>query len=349
MRASPIFCLLLAAAPARSQPLAAPAHAEDAQGIKLALLDLEARSVDADLAGSVNELIGARIASLGSFDLITQQDVRHMVGFDRTRMALSCEDQASCLAEIGGALGVPYLLAGSLSALGEGTVLSLVLIDIDRARVLQRESLQASSVDALRQGAPDLAERVLAPLRQLHAGQLQVRSEPAEAEVHVDGKLVGVTPLEPIEIPAGPHRVEVRREGFIAFAQDLQLQSKERRTLEVQLKPSPEFLEAYRTEQHTRQGVALGAVGGGLLALVGSGGLFLWNELERLDICQRSGDPCSLFGREPAPASSDELGRQTARDVGGFALIGLAVGFAGAALYFWLSAEDPERYDHLAE
>ncbi len=349
MRASLLICSLFAAAPASSQPVAAPPRVAGEQRIELALLDLEARSVDADLAGSVNALIGARIAALDSFALITQQDVRHMVGFDRTRMALSCEDQASCLAEIGGALGVPYLLAGSLSVLGEGTVLSLVLIDIERARVLHRESLQASSLDALRKGAPDLAERVLAPLRQLHAGQLTVHSEPAEAEVWLDGRLVGVTPMDPIEIAAGPLRVEVRREGFITFAQDLRLRSKERRTLDVLLRPSPEFLEAYRGEQQTRQGVALGAIGGGSLALLGSGGLFFWNELERLDICQRSGDPCSLFGREPAPASSDELGRQTARDVGGFALAGLAVGFTGAALYFWLSAEDPDRYDHLAE
>ncbi|MEM9301588.1 MAG: PEGA domain-containing protein [Pseudomonadota bacterium] len=47
-------------------------------------------------------------------------------------------------------------------------------------------------------------------------GTVIVRGGPTDAEVYVDGSLRGIVD-EPIELPAHPHRVEVRREGFETF------------------------------------------------------------------------------------------------------------------------------------
>jgi TonB family protein len=59
------------------------------------------------------------------------------------------------------------------------------------------------------------------------AGLLQVRSEPSGATVEVDGRPAGLTPLEELSLPAGLHRVEVKREGYRAWSQDLEAKAGE--------------------------------------------------------------------------------------------------------------------------
>lgn len=59
---------------------------------------------------------------------------------------------------------------------------------------------------------------------------LTVVSEPAGAEVYVDGERSGVTPAR-VELDAGSHRVELRHPGFKAWATDVQVAANEPQTL----------------------------------------------------------------------------------------------------------------------
>ncbi|MBI4819273.1 MAG: PEGA domain-containing protein [Deltaproteobacteria bacterium] len=51
--------------------------------------------------------------------------------------------------------------------------------------------------------------------------QLSIDSDPAGAEVQIDGKRVGYAPLGPIEVDAGSHTVRVFREGYEDFVKDV--------------------------------------------------------------------------------------------------------------------------------
>lgn len=55
-------------------------------------------------------------------------------------------------------------------------------------------------------------------------GTISVRANPAGASVHIDGKLVGKTPLtDPVRVTAGKHSVMVLLEGYEAQSRDLQV------------------------------------------------------------------------------------------------------------------------------
>jgi tetratricopeptide (TPR) repeat protein len=63
--------------------------------------------------------------------------------------AMGCDDVA-CAAEIGGALGAPYLVAGQLTRLGDQAVLSLRLMDTQAPAVLERATARGpASAEAL--------------------------------------------------------------------------------------------------------------------------------------------------------------------------------------------------------
>ncbi len=65
-------------------------------------------------------------------------------------------------------------------------------------------------------------------------GIVRVVSEPADAELLVDGKPVGVAPQE-LTLPAVSHRLEVRKAGFSAFATEVTPEPGLPRVLEVKL------------------------------------------------------------------------------------------------------------------
>ena len=63
----------------------------------------------------------------------------------------------------------------------------------------------------VRNGEPLLPLRfVMEPLN----AKLRVRSEPADALVHVDGKAVGTTPVESLDLAPGHHEIRLERRGY---------------------------------------------------------------------------------------------------------------------------------------
>ena len=82
---------------------------------------------------------GAR-RMLPGFDVVGRSEIfRAMLGFEKQRQAVGCTEDASCLAEIGGALGVDYILIGSLGqTLGALARLDLKLVETRKARVRNR-------------------------------------------------------------------------------------------------------------------------------------------------------------------------------------------------------------------
>jgi hypothetical protein len=98
-----------------------------------------AEEIDALQRDGIQDLIAAGIARRG-FEVMTDRDVAKMLQLEETK--LKCGSDVSCLAEIGAALGVPELVSGSLSRLGQTWVFGLQRIDPRKARVLGRAARQ---------------------------------------------------------------------------------------------------------------------------------------------------------------------------------------------------------------
>ena len=105
-------------------------------GIKVAVMPLKAMEISKELAFVVDELVLTELQNAG-FEAIGPEDINALVGFESVRDAVGCND-ASCMVEIGNALGVPYLVAGSIASLDGSTVMTLKLIDVVNTRVVAR-------------------------------------------------------------------------------------------------------------------------------------------------------------------------------------------------------------------
>jgi len=102
---------------------------------KVAVLEFSAKKgASADLADMLADLVANAIRSLERHQVIGVSDIKSMIGFEQVKDKLGCDD-TSCLVEIGGALGVDYIVVGNFGRLGNQFLVNLKLINPRKARV----------------------------------------------------------------------------------------------------------------------------------------------------------------------------------------------------------------------
>lgn len=127
-----------------------------------------------------------------------------------------------------------------------------VLYNIGQVNVALGRSVEA--VDAferyLKQGASEIpAERV----REVQAevakqmdriGTVVVRTAPEGAEVRMDGRAVGKTPLpRPLHLTVGKHVFEAFRPGYVSEGREVEVMGRAERVIQLKLEPTPSGAE----------------------------------------------------------------------------------------------------------
>ncbi|MCK5688761.1 hypothetical protein KAI87_05790, partial [Myxococcota bacterium] len=122
-------------------------------GLKCAAIPLKAMDISDQLAFVVDDFLLGELQQAG-FEAIGPDDINAMLGFEEVKDAVGCDD-AACIAELGNALGVDYLVAGSLASLDGSLILTLKLIDVRNTRVVAR-------VNKMGEGGQSSLPRILA-------------------------------------------------------------------------------------------------------------------------------------------------------------------------------------------
>lgn len=118
------------------------------------------------------DLAATELRSTGRFEVVTKSDIQAMLGLERAKELVGCDD-ASCIAEIGGALGVDLIVAGNAGRFGRLFGVNLKLIDIRRAAVIDSVFRKLEGgVEALLEDMPNaVRELVGLPSRKTQPAQ----------------------------------------------------------------------------------------------------------------------------------------------------------------------------------
>jgi hypothetical protein len=115
---------------------AAPVAA--AEGIKIAVIPTQ---LEASAKGMVPALFDdyllTAVQNTSEAQVIGQDDIGAMLGFEQQKDLMNCDD-TSCMADIGGALGVDKIVSVKIARLGEDWVATAKLINIKTTRVEAR-------------------------------------------------------------------------------------------------------------------------------------------------------------------------------------------------------------------
>jgi hypothetical protein len=345
---------------------AAPAPAAE-QRPKLAVLDLVANGASKELASAAVGVAASELDRLGVFKVITSDAIRDMLDFEKQRQMLGCAD-AGCLVEIGGALGVDYLVTGKVSRLAaskdapESFTLELTLSSVKKAQregsVIETGRSEAELLGKVGRGVQRLVQKVLSG----RSGTLVVACSEAGAVVKVDDQVKGTTPLQgALTLPAGPHALAVEKQGFVAFQRDVQIQPGRLAEERATLVPSPDFIRDYESRQRKVRlgawistGVAVAGVAGAVLLqadatrLYGTDstpGTFLYARRRLLD--GQEVDPAT--GLDYRAQASSLKGRVSQRENLSYVAAGVGGAAAITAAWLWISGDDPGRYSRYRE
>ncbi|MEZ4383539.1 MAG: PEGA domain-containing protein [Nannocystaceae bacterium] len=150
-----------------------------------------------------------------------------------------CAD-ASCRAALASTSAAKFVLSGDVAENDRTYELTIRLHDAAGAEL--GEATRSCAVcslpeveDAVASAAAELAERILAEEEEQPQPQpVAIRSEPSGAQVYIDGALAGVTPFDEPLAP-GVHRVELRKDGYLASALEVTVEDAPPRPLDVVL------------------------------------------------------------------------------------------------------------------
>lgn len=319
--------------------------------IPILVSDLKGEKVEPELAKSLTRIVANEIGKVGVFHVLSTEDVRAMVALERDRSLLGTESE-DALAQLGNAMGARLLVHGTLSSLDAGYVVQLQLVDSRAVKVLARETAKVSgSVGKLLEEVGGPVRRLVSPVLASHKGTLQVLVSEEGANVFVDDRLVGISPLPPFDLAWGPHLVKVTREGFISWAREVEVAKDQTSLAQATLIPSPEFRQGYVRKARTYR--ALSWVAGGLGAALAAGALGLYvHDNQRYDALRD--DYPTLFDDDPLNDAgvSAVQARRVESDVKAInkqdtaALVMAVAGAAlcGTGLYLRFAGDDPGRY-----
>ncbi|MBI5494198.1 MAG: hypothetical protein HY904_04170 [Deltaproteobacteria bacterium] len=115
---------------------------------KVAVLPLQpgGNKVDAKTAQLLTDRITAEIAKRPDLSVVGTAELQNVVSFEQQKQLLACSDN-SCLAELGAALGVDYLVSGTVGDLGSLYVINLSMVDMHQAKLVGRVSDEVTSLD----------------------------------------------------------------------------------------------------------------------------------------------------------------------------------------------------------
>jgi len=206
---------------AASMPVAQPANASDAR-LKVALLDLKAVGVDETISESILDVYASGIHRLGCCTVVSSSEIGAMLGFEKKRQLLHCSEEASCVAEIAGSLGVDYLALGSIGRVGDTFVLNLKLVDARKAVVEGRYTDRVGGaadrlLDAMERGVPALFEPILAARGKAAAASAAPPQPRTEAVSSPTAPSVASSPIR-VEVPRAADDAKQPASAQIAVA-----------------------------------------------------------------------------------------------------------------------------------
>lgn len=207
---------------------------------RVVVMDLK---VEGDANPAVGTQLTARVAELiarrPDVTVVAPDEVRAMLANEANKQRAGC-GEASCLAEIAGALGADLLVSGSVGKIGDAWSVSLAAIDARQVRTVNRVSAtwRGESI-ALLELAEPLITRLLADEHEVLTGSLELSGLADGSRILVDGQVRGTVPAGQLgDIPIGAHRLQITAEGFQPIDQDIIVRQAQTTSLALQQQAS---------------------------------------------------------------------------------------------------------------
>ncbi len=211
-----------------------------------AVFDLTPSGVEAAVAENLTQVLADELKNLENARVVGRDDIRNMLSLMGDKQQLGCADDDACLVEIGGALGVSYLVAGTVGKIADTFIIALRLTNPREGTVENRvtESFTGRGEQIL--GAMRVAIWRLIGIPRSGPGDLLLSAN-LPAAVYLDGAAVGSLPLSAlVGLTPGRHSLRLEAEDFQEWQSDIYVEPGRETAIRARLLPLPrEWYESW--------------------------------------------------------------------------------------------------------
>lgn len=177
------------------------------------------------------------ISSLPGSKLITSAQLSAALKRAKRPALASCDDELSCVAEAGQAIGAQVVVTGQSGGLGEARVIYLRAVDTAARKELGSTTWTAGPGDS----AAAAIARLLNPSGYTGKLSLTVRAEGAAvpATVYVNGKLLGSSTVGSFNLAVGTQALRVTNPEYRDFVRFVEIPYATTTAVDVELSPLP--------------------------------------------------------------------------------------------------------------
>ncbi len=212
-----------------------PAPALPKKGKTVGVVPLKVIDVPADFVQAIEQALLREVDETAGMRSVSPADVTSELAKAGLDLAV-CEGELECMGKLVRYARCHLMLESSVAAIGGSLSVSLRLVDTQSGTVVGRVAEQISEDATERsQELHRLAVQLLAP--ETYVGALTIQAAQEGAEVYLDDKLVGTTPLrKPLTgLAAGPHILRVSKTGFADLNQFVDVVFNRNATISVDL------------------------------------------------------------------------------------------------------------------
>jgi hypothetical protein len=196
------------------------------------------------------------------------------------------------------------------------------------------------------------------------AGWLRIEVDAVGGDVRLNGAPLPMLATTGTLVPAGPHAVEIVRDGYLPWRRRVEVPAGSNRTVNAVLWPTPETMEAYERDARAWSVAGWTTLGVGVAVAAGGGGLIGWGMSVEDGLDGRIAEWCVRVG---AAGDCDPWGDQTGfsiypggyedrdalqsdRDLangvnaGGWVMVGLGAAAVVTGAVLLIVGDDPDYY-----
>ena len=321
---------------------------------RLGISDFAAPKESQAISAASNSLVANELQRLGAFEVVTADQLRSLLGYERQQQLLGCASD-SCSSNLGASLNMDYLVTGQLTPIkGTGDAISysldLQLVSVKTGKRERGETVTGTTEQQLIINVTPAVVKLVQSILKERSGALVLVCSEAGSTVKVDDAVIGVTPLEGrVGLAGGPHIVAVEKDGYVTWQKEVRIKANDLAEENVHLVPSPDTIEAWESKQSK---LRFGAISTTALAVVGiATGVVLqvlagseYAKFARYrDELVKGNELDNLGGSNRTAANSSKATVSTYQTI---SFVGLGVGAASAiaATVLWVLSDDPGRY-----
>ncbi|MFH1811383.1 MAG: hypothetical protein ABIJ09_21765 [Pseudomonadota bacterium] len=153
-------------------------------------------NMDKDMPRLLDELLLAALSkrALPGQTFLGSSDITAVLGLEQQKQALGCDDEG-CMAEIGNALGVDFMVVPAVGKLGDSFAITYKVVEPKKVQVLRRDTLVVTGNESALPGAMDqLADKILGTPPSLEA-TASAHIEPVRGSTEMAQEGAGRSPL----------------------------------------------------------------------------------------------------------------------------------------------------------